>query len=115
MGSTVLKATQASNKKDGVWPVFSCCVRYTRHGGGIQQTTSGGRISRMASFWPHLTNDQWVLDIVHFGHLMGFQDRPYFNGVRSTPVTQASSIASSVLLDEVKVLLENNSIESVPQ
>ncbi len=69
----------------------------------------------MASFWPHITNNQWVLDIVRFGHLLEFQGQPYFNGVRRTPMPQASTTESSVLLDEVKALLEKNSIESVPQ
>ena len=70
-----------------------------------------GWLQKFQDNWISIHPNSWVLYIVQSGYLIPFKKLPDFQGVRSTPITHASS---SVLLEEVDSLLQKDAIELVP-
>ena len=63
-------------------------------------------------YWPSITMDQWVLNLIQNGHVIKLLFKPHFNSIRPIPVHQSGEL---VLSKEVAGLLLKGTILSVPQ
>lgn len=71
----------------------------------------GGRLKFFVHEWEKITQDQWVLSVIREGLKFEFMAKPPFSGIRHTNVNAQNA---SILLLEVKKLLQKGAIEPVP-